>query len=204
MIAGSGSVIADVIPLNNTRLQMAYCPNCKSEIESYASVCTACAYDFPDRRPYIDDSPYQFNLKIFLMLVAMVSVGVSIFYAVFIGPSRATEALRDRTRRLNGEMHVRKKFSIISFKNLPITDGDLAPLVPLMRKCPNLIGVDLSGTLITDESIELLDTLPEALQSRVNLDGTAVTDSGKMRVGGLPLTDPELIDALNRLSESSN
>ena len=37
-----------------------------------------------------------------------------------------------------------------------------------------------------------------------NLEGTAVTDSGKLRVGGLRITDPELLDALNRLSQSSD
>ena len=152
----------------------------------------------------MDDKPFQFRLKSLLVVLALVSVGLSIVYAVFIGPQRATDALNARTRQLNGQMYVTNRFSIVSFKNQPVTDSDLAPLVPLMRKCPNLLMVDLSGTLITDESIELLDSLPEELQSHINLEGTAVTDSGKLRVGGLRITDPELLDALNRLSQSSD
>ena len=183
---------------------MAFCPNCNSEIELNAILCNSCSYDFPDRNPYVEDSPYQIGLKSILVLLALISIALSIIYSAYIAPARAAEALEASTERLGGEMYVTNLFTFISFKNQPITDIDLAPLIPLMRKCPNLHMVDLSGTLITDESIELLDSLPEELQSRVNLAGTAVTNSGRLRVGGLRVTDPELIDALNRLSESSD
>ena len=70
-----------------------------------------------------------------------------------------------------------------------ITDSDIKDLAPLIRGC-DLWVLDLSNTQITDESIPTLETL-ENRKLQINLDGTAVSDNGKLRVGFLRITREE-------------
>jgi len=101
-------------------------------------------------------------------------------------------------------VHVTNRFTFVSLKDKPVNDDELPKLIPLLRRCPNPILLDLGGTQITDASIELLDSLPEKLRHTINLENTAVSDAGKLRIGGLRITDPDKNDAFNRLFESSN
>ena len=89
----------------------------------------------------MDDKPFQFRLKSLLVVLALVSVGLSIVYAVFIGPQRAADALNARTRQLNGQMYVTNRFSIVSFKNQPVTDSDLAPVSYTHLTLPTILRV---------------------------------------------------------------
>ena len=80
-------------------------------------------------------------------------------------------------------MWIANNGSVISMNGTSINDSDIKDLAPLIGGC-DLWVLDLSNTQITDDSIPTLETL-ENRKLQINLDGTAVSDNGKLRVGGL-------------------
>jgi len=143
---------------------------------------------------------FQFGLKEILLATVFVALVVAGYLAA-IRPGQIRAELQSRVANLGGTMYVSEDLSIITFQDVPLTDAQLAELIPLMRKCDNLYVIDLSGTQITDASIPALDTLPEELQRQTNLDRTAVSDSGKLRICGLTLTEEQTKQLMQRLKQ---
>lgn len=77
---------------------------------------------------------------------------------------------------------------------LSVTDSDIEDLAALIRTC-DLWVLDLTNTQITDDSKPTLEKL-ENRKLQINLDGTAVSDNGKLRVGGLRVTREQAIRLL--------
>ena len=75
-----------------------------------------------------------------------------------------------------------------------VADSDIEDLTPLIRSC-DLWVLDLSNTQITDDSIPTLEKR-ENRKLQINLDGTAVSDNGKLRVCGLRITREQAIRLL--------
>ena len=80
-----------------------------------------------------------------------------------------------------------------------VADSDIEDLAPLIRSCDlwvlDLWVLDLSNTQITDDSIPTLEKR-ENRKLQINLDGTAVSDNGKLRVCGLRITREQAIRLL--------
>ena len=113
-------------------------------------------------------------------------------------PGQIRDRLKINVERLGGTMSITENGSTISMKGTSITDADIEDLAPLIREC-DLFLLDLSNTQITDDSIPTLETIKNR-KLQINLDGTGVSDSGKLRVSGLPLTKEQAARLLEFLA----
>ena len=128
--------------------------------------------------------------------VALVLCGV----LFLLRPTIAKNKLRTHVQDMGGEIHEGQQFTIVSFRDTPITDDDLRRLIPYVRSCPNIVGMDLSGTEISESIVDDLASLRFSLACNIHLENTAVSESGRQRVNGTPLT-PEQVERLKQLLE---
>ena len=130
----------------------------------------------------------QFGIRSLLWAVLFSGIILAIVVAIQ-RPVQIRNQLKIDVEKLGGKMWIANNGSAISMNGTSITDSDIKDLAPLIRGC-DLWVLDLSNTQITDESIPTLETL-ENRKLQINLDGTAVSDNGKLRVGFLRITREE-------------
>jgi len=116
-------------------------------------------------------------------LIALILGGVGLW----LRPTLARQKLRAEVERLGG--YCSNTFLFVSFGDAPLSDEDLRQLIPLLRTDPDLMLLDLQGTKITDAIIDDLKTLSHSLQ--INLENTAVSEAGRLRIHGKPLTSEQ-------------
>ena len=127
----------------------------------------------------------QFGIRSLLWAVLFSGIILAIVVAIQ-RPAQIRNQLKIDVEKLGGKMWIANNGSVISMNGTSITDSDIKDLAPLIRGC-DLWVLDLSNTQITGDSIPTLETL-EDRKLQINLDGTAVSDNGKLRVGGLRIT----------------
>ena len=135
----------------------------------------------------------QFGIRSLLWTILFLGIILAIVVAIQ-RPAQIKNKLKFDVEKLGGKMWITNNGSVISMNGTSITDSNIRDLAPLLRRC-DLWVLDLSNTQTTDDSIPTLETLKNR-KLQINLDGTAVSDNGKLRVGGLRITREQAIRLL--------
>ena len=135
----------------------------------------------------------QFGIRSLLWTILFLGIILAIVVAIQ-RPAQIKNKLKFDIEKLGGKMWITNNGSVISMNGTSITDSNIRDLAPLLRRC-DLWVLDLSNTQTTDDSIPTLETLKNR-KLQINLDGTAVSDNGKLRVGGLRITREQAIRLL--------
>ncbi len=207
-----------------------YCRTCAAKMDSTEEMIDKWVEDVSDRHKVaadiaVDHRPakpkrqwYQWGVGA-LVLLGIVGVVVLVCVTSFLRPRLSYRSAIAPIQSHGGyaEGHARSGAAGVVFvgfrqKGPGLTDADLGELRKHLEKLPNLQGLDLSYTKITDAGLDHLKGLTSL--ERLYLRDTKVTDAGLerlqglsrlsgLRLGGTQVTDAGLghIEKLNKLEE---
>ena len=135
---------------------------------------------------------HQFSLRTLLIVVAVVA-GLAFAYVKTVEPYRLQREAMAAIIQLGGMCETKTPDSWISYldnkaQDVVVVDlrkcDNVADLLPLLARLPQVEAIDLRGTSISDEQMGLLTPLRKLRM--LSVDNTGITDAGLATIGAFP------------------